>query len=148
MSDPVTQDKPKTTGEESGAYIVTKGISAEGNESGGDPGHDLETTKDGKTVLIPQPSKDPEDPLNWSWSKKHAVFLALIPGCLLTDWVITWGATLFEQQAKDWNLKVPDVANSISGSIFMQGPGGLLAVPLCQRYGRYVLQQDGVAHTG
>lgn len=30
----------------------------------------------------------------------------------------------------------PDVANSISGAVFMQGPGGLLAVPLAQRYGR------------
>lgn len=33
-------------------------------------------------------------------------------------------------------MSVPDVANSISGAIFMQGPGGLLAVPLVQRYGR------------
>jgi len=45
------------------------------------------TTKDG-IVLIPQPSDDPRDPLNWSWLKKHAVFLSLIPGCFLTDWVI------------------------------------------------------------
>ncbi|KAF2396118.1 MFS general substrate transporter [Trichodelitschia bisporula] len=91
---------------------------------------------DGQTVLIPQPSDDPQDPLNWSWLKKHAVFASLLPGCFLTDWVITWGTTLFEQQAMDWKMPVPAVANSISGAIFMQGPGGLLAVPLVQRYGR------------
>jgi hypothetical protein len=24
-----------------------------------------------KTVLVPQPSADPNDPMNWSWFKKH-----------------------------------------------------------------------------
>ncbi|KAF1808393.1 MFS general substrate transporter [Eremomyces bilateralis CBS 781.70] len=137
MSEVVSQEKVKSRVEKEGTYIVTKQVRPESEESGRDAERDLKTAKDGKTVLIPQPSNDPEDPLNWSWTKKHAVFLALIPGCLLTDWVITWGATLFEQQAMDWHMKVPDVANSISGAIFMQGPGGLLAVPLCQRYGRF-----------
>lgn len=45
---------------------------------------DHKLAKDGKTVLLPQPSDDPNDPLNWSWLKKHAVLLALIPGCFLT----------------------------------------------------------------
>lgn len=34
----------------------------------------LKLAKDGKTVLIPQPSDDPDDPLNWSWKKKHVGF--------------------------------------------------------------------------
>lgn len=33
-------------------------------------------------------------------------------------------------------MSVPAVANSLSGGIFMQGPGGLVAVPLIQRFGR------------
>jgi MFS family permease len=33
-------------------------------------------------------------------------------------------------------MSPPDISNSVSGAIFMQGPGGLLAVPLAQRYGR------------
>jgi hypothetical protein len=37
------------------------------------------------------------------------------------------------------NMTVPAVAQSVSPGIFMQGPGGLFAVPLCQRYGRYVV---------
>ena len=36
----------------------------------------------------------------------------------------------------DWKLAVPVVANSISGGIFLQGPGGILAVPLNERFGR------------
>lgn len=31
----------------------------------------LKLANDGKTVLIPQPCDDPDDPLNWSWKKKH-----------------------------------------------------------------------------
>lgn len=33
-------------------------------------------------------------------------------------------------------MSIPAVGESLSGGIFMQGPGGLLAVPLIQRYGR------------
>lgn len=51
----------------------------------------LKTTKDGKTVLIPQPSDDPADPLNWSWTKKHLVLLSLFMPALLTDFGMTWG---------------------------------------------------------
>jgi hypothetical protein len=52
--------------------------------------------------LEPQASTSPDDPLNWSWTKKHAVLLALIPGCLLSDWTLTWGTTVFELQAPEW----------------------------------------------
>ena len=43
---------------------------------------------------------------------------------------------LFEAQASSFQMAVPAVANSISGGLFMQGPGGLIAVPLIQRFGR------------
>ncbi|KAF2089799.1 MFS general substrate transporter [Saccharata proteae CBS 121410] len=33
-------------------------------------------------------------------------------------------------------MSVQSVSNSLSPAIFLQGPGGLVAVPLCQRYGR------------
>ena len=35
-------------------------------------------------------------------------------------------------------MSVPLVARSVSGGIFLQGPGGVIAVPFVQRYGRYV----------
>jgi hypothetical protein len=107
---------------EEGQYKVTQGIHSHhgsGSESGSDT-LGLKTASDGHTVLIPQPSDDPDDPLNWSSWKKNAVFLSLLPGCLLTDFVITWGTTMFELQAPEWRMAVPDVAHSISGAIFMQ----------------------------
>jgi hypothetical protein len=96
----------------------------------------LKLAKDGSTVLIPQPTDDNADPLNWSWLKKHKAFFALLLPSLLTDWGMTWGTTMFEAQAGTWHMSVPDVARSTSGGIFLQGPGGILAVPLIQRYGR------------
>jgi hypothetical protein len=92
---------------ESGEYVVQQMGLRRPSDSGSDTSQ-LKTTKDGTIVLIPQPSDDPEDPLNWSWMKKHAVFLTLLPGCFLTDWVITWGTTLFEAQAMDWKVNIND----------------------------------------
>ena len=96
----------------------------------------LKTAKDGSTVLIPQPSDDPNDPLNWSWLKKHAVLLTLLPGCFLTDGILTYGSSVFQEQAAYWQMTPLQVSQSISGGVFMQGPGGLLAVAFCQRFGR------------
>lgn len=97
---------------------------------------ELKTAADGKTILIPQPSEDPEDPLNWSSAKKNMVMIALLSGSLLTDWGMTWGVTLFQAQAMEWNMSITASAASASGGIFLQGPGGIVAVPLIQRYGR------------
>lgn len=71
-----------------GVYVVNETVRADGDPSDTDL---AKRTKDGEIVLIPRPSDSPNDPLNWSWWKKHAVFLALLPGCFLTDWQITYG---------------------------------------------------------
>jgi len=76
------------------------------------------------------------DPLNWSWTKKHLVLASLAWASLLTDFGMTYGTVLFQAQAPDFHMSVPATANSISGALFLQGPGGLLAVPLIQRFGR------------
>jgi hypothetical protein len=68
-----------------GEYVVTKGVRHPESDTDSDISQ-LKTTKNGATVLIPQPSDDPEDPLNWSFGKKASVFACIIPGCFLTDW--------------------------------------------------------------
>jgi len=133
---------------EGGTYFVTERS-----------GSNLKTAKDGVTVLIPQPSDDTNDPLNWSWGRKHKVLFSLLLPSLLTDWGMTYGTTMFEAQAITWGMSVPEyvflgsrffpplcytdadynlqsVARSVSGGIFLQGPGGVIAVPFVQRYGR------------
>lgn len=94
------------------------------------------TTADGKVILLPQPTDNPADPLNWTWLKKHSVLFALLLPSLLTDWGMTYGTTLFEEQAAEFHMTVAGAAASVSGGIFMQGPGGIFCVPLVQRFGR------------
>lgn len=81
---------------------------------------------------------DADDPLNWSRRKKTTVLLSLVLPAFLADFYVTYGAPVFPQQAATWDMTVPAVAKSISGAIFMTGFGGLIAVPLGQRFGRYV----------
>lgn len=44
---------------------------------------DVKLATDGKTVLIPQPSDDPDDVLNWTAGKKHRVLLSLVVASLV-----------------------------------------------------------------
>jgi len=60
-----------------GTYFVKE--QTEGVQDG------LKLAKDGVTVLIPQPSDDSEDPLNWSWLRKHKVLVALLLPSLLVS---------------------------------------------------------------
>lgn len=55
---------------------------------------------DDRTVLIPQPSDDPNDPLNWSQIKKNIV-LAVVCACtFLPDYGSVTGAVTLIPQAK------------------------------------------------
>lgn len=49
---------------------------------------------------------------------------------------MAYGVPLFAAQSITFHMSLPEVAHSISGGLFLQGPGGLVAVPLVQRYGR------------
>jgi hypothetical protein len=44
----------------------------------------VKVAKDGQTVLIPQPSDDPDDPLNWSFGKKHMVLGSMVFASLVS----------------------------------------------------------------
>lgn len=46
----------------------------------------IKLAKDGHTRLIPQPSDDAHDPLNWSWGKKHLILFIVAYSALLPDY--------------------------------------------------------------
>ena len=48
---------------------------------------DVKLAKDGKTVLIPRPSDDPDDVLNWKSGKKFRVLLSLVFASLVMELV-------------------------------------------------------------
>lgn len=59
----------------------------------------LKLAKDGRTILIPQPSDDPHDPLNWSWWKKHVTLIVISMTAFLPDYGSATGAVALIPQA-------------------------------------------------
>ena len=65
-----------------------------------DPSRGLKVSRDRKTVLIPQPSGDPQDPLNWSQGRKN-LFLSIVSAtAFLPDYGGATGAVTLVPQAK------------------------------------------------
>ncbi|KAL8691295.1 MAG: hypothetical protein Q9224_004208 [Gallowayella concinna] len=100
------------------------------------PHQSIKTARDGRTVLIPQPSDSSVDPLNWSQSKKH-VILAIICACtFLPDYGSVTGAITLIPQAAEYGITPDEVNHSQSGNQFMVGAGGVVAVVLSTYFGR------------
>jgi hypothetical protein len=57
---------PNEIDETKGIIYVRKGDASSDDELGQGVHAGLKTTQDGKTVLLPQPSDSPDDPLNWT----------------------------------------------------------------------------------
>ncbi|EME83536.1 uncharacterized protein MYCFIDRAFT_39163 [Pseudocercospora fijiensis CIRAD86] len=98
--------------------------------------NDYQLAADGRTVLIPQPSQDPDDPLNWSWTRKHIVLLVIAATSFLPDYGSATGAVTLIPQAKEWNMSENHVNHSQSGNVFMVGAGGVFVVMLSAYFGR------------
>ncbi|KAL8895758.1 MAG: hypothetical protein Q9207_008027, partial [Kuettlingeria erythrocarpa] len=100
------------------------------------PDVSVKLAHDGQTVLIPQPSEDPDDPLNWSQSKKH-ILLAVVCACtFLPDYGSVTGAITLIPQAAEYGITPDEVNHSQSGNQFMVGAGGVVAVMLSAYFGR------------
>ncbi|KAK0705720.1 major facilitator superfamily domain-containing protein [Lasiosphaeris hirsuta] len=96
----------------------------------------VKLAKDGHSRLIPQPSNDPNDPLNWSWGRKHTVLFVISFASFLPDYGSATGAVTLIPQAIEWGT-TPDIVNhSQAGNVFMLGAGGVLVVLLSAYFGR------------
>lgn len=60
----------------------------------------LKVSANGHIVLVPQPSDNPQDPLNWNFAKKHAVLAVVIACSFLPDYGSVTGAATLAQQAE------------------------------------------------
>ena len=57
-----------------------------------------------QTVLIPQPSDDPNDPLNWSWWKKHSILLTIAACAFVADFQAGAAAPCIVVQGVEWHI--------------------------------------------
>ena len=63
-------------------------------------GDRLKLDHDGRLILIPQPSDNPEDPLNWTAYKKNLVLAVLVACSFLPDYGSVTGAATLTLQAE------------------------------------------------
>ncbi|KAI0386114.1 MFS general substrate transporter [Hypomontagnella monticulosa] len=91
---------------------------------------------DGDTVLFPQPSADPNDPLRWSKWRKHAVFLSIclfaclnnLNGTVLTDSFLTISEQL--------DVSVTEASGLLSWVVLIQGLANFIWVPTAIYFGK------------
>ncbi|GAB7348120.1 hypothetical protein MBLNU459_g6138t1 [Dothideomycetes sp. NU459] len=100
------------------------------------PGGNLRLAKNGHTVLIPQPSDDPNDPLNWSWFKKHMILFIVGLSSFLGDFGSGAGIPCIVLQGAEWHMSPNAVNYAGNLNVIMLGVGGLLYIPLIYTWGR------------
>ncbi|KAH0844477.1 MFS transporter [Fonsecaea pedrosoi] len=121
----------------------------------------LKLTRDGHTVLVPQPTDDPNDPLNWSDLKKNLLLLAISLAAFQSDYQTAAGVPSVGLQGVEWHLSPVHV--NYAGNLnvlmkyvfaafpvkpidplekagltvfFLSGIGGLVWIPLIYLWGR------------
>ncbi|KAJ6782515.1 hypothetical protein PWT90_01660 [Aphanocladium album] len=107
----------------------------------------LRTQENDQIILIPTPSSDPNDPLNWSqWRKKYIAvvlcvamamcnFLAAGPSIAIVRTAIDF----FPETAQSESLMtyaIPKVAYFFTSTSLLQGMGNLFWIPVANKWGR------------
>ncbi|KAI0252929.1 major facilitator superfamily domain-containing protein, partial [Lactifluus subvellereus] len=97
----------------------------------------LKLSPDGKTVLWPQPTDDPEDPQNWSEGRKTVQLIIVTLAAVVPDFDSGIGIASIFALANQYHTTTGKINNLTSNwSIFLLGWGTLVAVMLVRRYGR------------
>lgn len=96
----------------------------------------LQTAADGKTILVPQPSSDPRDPLNWSKTKKGLMLAILALAAFGGDFQSGAGIPLLEAQGEEWGMTPTAVNHAGNLNVLFLGIGGILWIPFLSFWGR------------
>ncbi|RMX97195.1 hypothetical protein D0868_10774 [Hortaea werneckii] len=96
----------------------------------------LKTAKDGHTILVPQPSENSNDPLNWPWWKKHAVLLTISFVSFLPDFGTAMGSVTQIPQAKAWHMSKATIQESVAINTMLSGVSGIAVIALSNFFGR------------
>lgn len=91
---------------------------------------------DGQTILIPQPADDCNDPLNWSWLRKHAILLCVSFGAFAGDFGMSIGIPATVLQGAEWHISTSTINEPNSLAVVMIGISSLVWIPLLNCWGR------------
>ncbi|KAM5542526.1 hypothetical protein V8D89_003985 [Ganoderma adspersum] len=106
-----------------------------------DGGRDLKrgTGKYSHIILIPQPSDDPSDPLNWPRWRKEACFWTLVFTSGLTGALCAIASAGYVSLAKQFRVSVDDVASSFAAYAPALGISILLQNTAAVKYGQRIV---------
>ncbi|KAI1322574.1 major facilitator superfamily domain-containing protein [Xylariaceae sp. FL0255] len=98
--------------------------------------HFVKSQSGASDVLVPQPSNDPKDPLNWTpkW-KAIALTCSLYVGFSLNLGPLAL-APMFEDYVAEWNRSLADVIQFTGVSILVLGFSNFFWVPISVSFGR------------
>jgi hypothetical protein len=98
--------------------------------------HFVKSEGAGHSVLVPQPSDDPHDPLNWNpfW-KAMAIFSATAISFSLNLGPLAL-APMFEDYVKEWGCSLADAVQFTGVAILVLGFSNFIWVPVMVCFGR------------
>ncbi|KAI1166742.1 major facilitator superfamily domain-containing protein [Nemania serpens] len=128
----VTSNRPQ----EDKIHEFEESVGYEVNVDSAEENNAIKLANDGQTRLIPQPSEDPADPLNWSQRKKTVILFVVAFAALLPDYGSATGAVTLIPQAEQWHMSEDEVNHSQVGNVFMLGAGGIFVVAFSAYFGR------------
>ena len=95
------------------------------------------TGKDADVILIPQPSEDPNDPLNWSKTKKLTIMIIVAYGSVLYAAVLSpLLSPALVVIAQTFNKKVSDITKISGYMLLVTGGVGPLVSACARKYGK------------
>ncbi|KAL7273525.1 hypothetical protein RUND412_003620 [Rhizina undulata] len=100
------------------------------------PEADVKVAKDGYTVLSPQPSDDPDDPLNWSPFKKHMILFIVGLSAFSADFGSGAGIPCIVLQGIEWKMDPAKVNYAGNLNVLFLGIGGFWWIPFSYFWGR------------
>ncbi|KAL9599464.1 MAG: hypothetical protein Q9219_003803 [cf. Caloplaca sp. 3 TL-2023] len=123
-------------GERDGYIVDTESLADEKQTTVATGCTKLKTASNGHTILVPQPTDDPNDPLNWSPLRKRVILLIISYAAFLPDSGSAIGAIALVPQSEQWHMSPDSILRAQAGSVAMLGAGGLFVVSLSAYFGR------------
>ncbi|ENH66404.1 hypothetical protein FOC1_g10002430 [Fusarium oxysporum f. sp. cubense race 1] len=104
----------------------------------------LRNEETNEVILIPSPTNDPNDPLNWS--KPYRFYIAILVSCAIffsnflaagpSVAIVSTTESFFGPPGSDFDDKVAKIAYFFTTTALLQGMGNLIWMPFVTKYGR------------
>lgn len=95
------------------------------------------TGKDAEVILVPQPSEDPNDPLNWSYAKKMSIMVIVAYGSVLYAAVLSpLLSPALVIIAAEYGKSIGDITEISGYMLLVTGSVGPLVSALSRKYGK------------